>query len=82
MNRFHSYAKHLIQPHTTGGTVSLTEQSLNHIDNSYSFGSQFESEFSKSVNAKQKSKSLFTGLEKVNCNYGAGASRSPNHILP
>ena len=34
----------------------LKEQSdsLNHIDNNYLFGSDFENEFSKSVNTKQK----------------------------
>ena len=42
----------------------LKEQSdsLNDFSNQYVFGSYFENEFSKSVTAKQRSKSLFTGL--------------------
>ena len=54
--------------------------SLNHIDNNYLFASHFELEFSKSVNAKKKSKSQFTRLTKVNHNSGDGSSRSLNHI--
>ena len=42
--------------------------SLNHTDNNYLFGLNFESEFSK--------------LKKVNFNSGAGSSRSPNYISP
>ena len=42
--------------------------SLNHTDNNYLFGLNFESEFSK--------------LKKVNFDSGAGSSRSPNYISP
>ena len=62
----------------------LKEQfdSLNHNDNNYLFGSYFESEFSETVNSKQKLKYLFTELKKVNYNSGAECSGGPNHILP
>ena len=61
----------------------LKEQSqlLNNVDNKYLFGPHFESEFTKAVTAKQKSKPLFTGLKK-NSNYNPGTStnRSPNQF--
>ena len=44
----------------------LREQSdsLNDASNQFLFGEHFENEFSKSVNAKQKSKAQFTSLQK------------------
>lgn len=45
----------------------LKEQadSMNIIYNQFLFGENFETEFSKNLNTKQKSKSLFTGLKRM-----------------
>ena len=42
----------------------LQSDCLNSASNQFLFGRHFENEFSKSANAKQKSKALFTGLQK------------------
>ena len=60
----------------------LKEQSqlLNNADNKFLFGPHFESEFTKAVTAKQKSKALFTGLKKNMYNPGTSTSNRSNQF--